>query len=48
MFPRIPTKMSQIKVHRAFREVTTGFGSELLKVLRDTERERENGKLEKI
>ena len=32
----------------AFRKVTAGNGSALLRVLRDTGRERENGKLEKL
>ena len=35
-------------VHLAFREATTGYASVLLKVLKDTGWERENGQLEKL
>ena len=37
-----------ISVHLAFRAATTGYSSALLKVLRDTGWERENGKIEKL
>ena len=40
--------VGKISVHLAFREATTGSCTVLLKVLRDTGRERDNGKLEKL